>query len=68
MTRNGIRTQNIQFQFSLSMISPETVGPSAGATIITSPTIPIAAPRFAGGMIVSTVLKITGIKMAVPAA
>ncbi|MNC41790.1 hypothetical protein D3C75_905700 [compost metagenome] len=68
MTRNGIKIQNIQFQLSLSIISPETVGPSAGATIITKPTIPIAAPRLAGGIIVSTVLKITGIKIAVPAA
>ncbi|MNC30271.1 hypothetical protein D3C75_785510 [compost metagenome] len=66
--RNGMSPQNIHCQLSLSTISPDTVGPSAGATIMTSPTIPMAVPLLAGGMIVNTVLKITGIRIAVPAA
>ena len=38
-----------QRQLKLSMTHPERVGPIAGASPMTSPLIPIAAPRFSGG-------------------
>jgi len=44
------------------------VGPVAGANMITSPTKPIAAPRFSGGYITRIVLNMSGSNNPMPAA
>lgn len=44
-TRNGREIQKIQCQLRCSRTNPEKVGPMAGANIMTSPIVPIAAPR-----------------------
>lgn len=44
------------------------VGPVAGANMITSPTKPIAAPRFSGGYMTRIVLNMSGSNNAMPAA
>lgn len=66
--RNGKEIQKIQFQVKFSKISPEIVGPTAGANIITSPIIPIAEPRLCSGKISKIVLNINGSNSAVPTA
>ncbi|MNV44250.1 hypothetical protein D3C71_1360030 [compost metagenome] len=68
ITRNGSDSQKIQCQLRLSIRRPAIVGPIAGATMITNPIIPIAAPRFSGAMIIRIVLNISGKRSAVPIA
>ncbi|MNI49855.1 hypothetical protein D3C73_1044900 [compost metagenome] len=68
ITRNGSDSQKIQCQLRLEISSPAMVGPIAGATIITRPISPIAAPLFSGGMITRIVLNISGRSSAVPTA
>ncbi|MNJ47729.1 hypothetical protein D3C77_428960 [compost metagenome] len=45
----GSTRKNNQRQSATCKIKPESVGPIAGANIITSPIVPIAAPRVSGG-------------------
>ena len=63
-----VEIQKIQCQLSLSTIKPENVGPTAGANIITSPIMPIAAPRLLGGKMTKIVFVINGSNRAVPIA
>ena len=55
-TTIGMIMPNNSRQVQLSTIHPESVGPKAGASPITSPTVPIAAPRFSGGKIESMIV------------
>lgn len=55
----------IQRHDKLDNKKPEIVGPITGAKLMTSPTNPIAVPRFSGGYIMRTVLKMSGIKIPV---
>ena len=59
-TKNGINSQKIQRQESLARISPVSVGPIAGANIITSAQIPNTAPSFWGGKICIATANISG--------
>ena len=67
-TRNGREIQKIQCQFKCSNTSPENVGPIAGANMMTSPIVPIAAPRLCGGKMTRIVLNISGSSSPVPKA
>ncbi len=55
-------------QEKLSNIYPANVGPTAGAKIIASPTVPIAVPRFSGGNNDNTTFINNGIMIPVDAA
>ena len=63
----GVKSK-IQCHVNVFRINPETVGPTAGANIMTSPIIPIALPRLCGGIITRMVLNISGKSKAVPTA
>ena len=64
----GSTSRNIQRQSSTLRISPEIVGPMAGATEMTIEMLPMVRPRDAGGTSVITVVISSGIMMAVPLA
>ncbi|MNE42223.1 hypothetical protein D3C80_1363350 [compost metagenome] len=68
MTRKGSDSQKIQCQLKFEIRRPAIVGPIAGATIMTRPMSPIAAPLFSGGMMTRIVLNISGRSSAVPIA
>ena len=58
--KKGINNQKIQRQESLARISPVSVGPIAGANIITNAQIPRTAPSFWGGKICIATANING--------
>lgn len=64
----GSTIQNIQRQSSAERMTPETVGPTAGATAMTMEITPIMRPRWVGGTTFSTVVNSSGIMIAVPEA
>ena len=56
ISRNGTKSQKIQCHESLARISPVSVGPTAGANMMTSEQAPMAVPSFSGGkMFIATV-------------
>ena len=59
---------NIQRQERYCRTTPETAGPSAGATDIASVTLPITRPRSCSGTTVISVVISSGIITAVPPA
>ena len=67
-TTRGSTVQNSQCQLSALRITPDTVGPSAGATEITTPISPIVAPRRSGGTVVMVTVMSSGMITAVPIA
>ena len=64
----GSTIQNIHRQPSELRITPESVGPTAGATAMTIVIVPIVAPRRSTGTSRSTVVISSGTITAVPAA
>ncbi|MNV56585.1 hypothetical protein D3C71_1488770 [compost metagenome] len=68
ITRNGSDSQKIQCQLRFSIRRPAIVGPVAGATMMTRPIMPMAAPLFSGGNRTRIVLNISGSSSAVPIA
>ena len=64
----GIIRMNIQRQSSTLRMSPEMVGPIAGATEMTMEILPIIRPRDAGSTRVITVVSSSGNMIAVPLA
>ena len=64
----GRTKTNIKRHVKCSRISPETVGPMAGATEIAMLTLPMTAPRLASGTSVRMVVISSGSMMAVPPA
>src|SRR5690625_1597649 len=65
---NGITVIKRNLQPKYSTITPDRVGPMAGANIITSPTTPIIFPRLWGGYNNKKTLNIIGINSPVPIA
>src|SRR5699024_8058490 len=59
---------NKNLQPKYSTITPDKVGPIAGANIMTNPTIPMIFPRLCGGYINKNTLNNIGINNPVPAA
>ncbi len=67
-TAMGSTIQKMKRQLSELRMSPEIVGPTAGATEITMEMLPIIRPRLDGGTSVITVVMSSGSMMAVPLA
>ena len=58
--------QKMKCQLDAEIITPDNVGPSAGPAVITSPIMPMTAPRFSIGKINISTVTIIGNKIPVP--